>query len=408
MRAKTALVAAVAVLSLLGTAPHHRIRSTGSFKIDVPPGPFISGSRLAVSASGVDGPVSFSVLGPGRIEDSSFIAPMVSQQTTATIIGTAHGALAVKNVNIAPPPAAGTPLLAVATYRNGIALHDPRTFRLIGYMPIGGAPGDVAFDGRGSIVAPDTDGDTLAAIARVPWQMHATQGVALGNEVALDRLTGDVFVSDRDAGGYGAVTRITPQGQVTRVRTGDTAEGLAIDAARGIVYVGNVNDNSVAVVDAHSMRVIRRIASVPRTFGIALDSKGQRLFVVSNTSPSMHEGAGYAAAIDVGHHTPRIIMRSARMVFPIGAALDDEGGRLFVTDEVKNAVYVLSAKTLRAVHAPLATCSTPWRPRIARGRLFVPCANADKVDVFDLSSLHRIKGAPFATGGFPLSVALWP
>ena len=406
MRAKIA--AAAAALALLGTAPHHHQRSAGSFTIDVPSGPFISGSRLAISATGVDGRVSFSVLGPGRIEDSSYLAPMVSQQTTATIIGSAHGALALKNVHIAPPPAAQQPLLAVATYRNGIALHDPRTFALIGYMPIGGAPGDVAFDSRGAIVAPDTDGDTLASVVRAPWEMHTTQGVALGNEIAVDASTGDLFVSDRDAGGYGALTRVTPQGEVSRVRTGDTAEGLAIDAARGIVYVGNVNDNSVAVVDARSMRVLRRIASVPRTFGIALDAKMQRLFVVSNTSPSMHEGAGYAAAIDVGHRNPHVVMRSARMVFPIGAALDNESGRLFVTDEVKNAVYVLSAKTLRAVHAPLATCSTPWRPRIARGRLFVPCANADKVDVFDLRSLHRVKGAPFSTGGFPLSVALWP
>lgn len=406
MRAKIA--AAAAALALLGTAPHHHVRSAGSFKIDVPSGPFISGSRLAISASGVDGRVSFSVLGPGEIDGSSYVPPMVAQHTTATIIGTAHGALALKSVRIAPPPAARQPLLAVATYRNGIALHDPRTFALIGYMPIGGAPGDVAFDAHGTIVAPDTDGDTLAAFARDPWGMRTTHGVPLGNEVAVDASTGDFFVSDRDAGGYGALTRITPQGEVTRVKTGDTAEGLAIDAARGLVYVGNVNDDSVAVVDARSMRVLRKIASVPRTFGIALDTGTQRLFVVSNTSPSMHEGAGYAAAIDVGHRSPHVVMRSARMVFPIGAALDDESGRLFVTDEVKNAVYVLSAKTLRAVHAPIATCSTPWRPRIARGRLFVPCANSDKVDVFDVRSLHRIKGAPFSTGGFPLSVALWP
>jgi DNA-binding beta-propeller fold protein YncE len=44
---------------------------------------------------------------------------------------------------------------------------------------------------------------------------------------------------------------------------------------------------------------------------------------------------------------------------------------------------------------------------VADGRLFVPCANADKVDVFDLRTLRRVNGAPFSTGGYPLSVAFW-
>jgi YVTN family beta-propeller protein len=400
------LIAAMAMLALIASAPHRLPRSTGTFKIDVPSGPLIGGSRLSVSASGVEGRVAFSVLGPGEIESGSFVAPMVTRKTTTTLIGSTHGAIALKTLEIVPAPPPDVPLLAVATYRNGIALHDPRTFRLIGYVPIGGAPGDVAFNRTGAIIAADTDGDTLATISRTPWGLSATHGVVLGNEVAVDRATGDIYVSDRDAGGYGALTRISTNGTVSRVKTGDTAEGLAIDSERHRIYVGNVNDNSVAVVDAHSLRVLQKIPSVERTFGIALDVKTQRLFVVSNTSPSMPSRAGYVAAIDLKRRSPRIVLRSARMVFPIGAAFDARSGRVFVTDEAKNTVYVLSGKNLRAVHAPLATCDTPWRPLVTAGRLYVPCANADKVDVFNLHTLKRVAGAPFSTGGFPLSVAL--
>jgi DNA-binding beta-propeller fold protein YncE len=96
------------------------------------------------------------------------------------------------------------------------------------------------------------------------------------------------------------------------------------------------------------------------------------------------------------------------MKFPLGIALDERRGRLFVTDESTSEVYVLSARNLRTLHAPLQTCSTPWRPRVAAGRLYVPCARANSVDVFELRTLRRVAGAPFATGGFPLSVALWP
>ncbi len=96
------------------------------------------------------------------------------------------------------------------------------------------------------------------------------------------------------------------------------------------------------------------------------------------------------------------------MTFPLGIAFEDKRSRLFVTDESADTVYVLDARTLARIHTPLKTCRTPWRPRIAGDRLYVPCARANAVDVFDLATLRRVKGAPFATGGFPLSVALWP
>ncbi|HET9095892.1 MAG TPA: hypothetical protein VFN37_04470 [Candidatus Baltobacteraceae bacterium] len=406
MRRKFALAAAAALL-LLGSAPRRHVAFTGSFKIDVPGGPFISASRLSMNAAGVEGPVSYSVLGAGRIDRNQYVAPEVSRKTTVTLIGSARGAVALQRIEIVPAPRANRPLIAVATYRNGIALHDPRTFALIGYVPIGGAPGDVAFGKTGDIFAPDTDGDSLISILRAPWDVRTTRGVTLGNEVAVENTSGSVFVSNRDAGGFGALTRISAAGRVTRVKTGAISEGLAIDPARKLAYVGDVNMRSVAQVDTRTMRVVRTIPSVERTFGIALDAKADRLFAVSNTSPSMPSHGGYVAAIDLRGHAPHIVLRSARMVFPLGVALDRRHSRLFVTDEAASAVYVLSSKTLKAVHAPLRTCATPWRPSVFSGRLYVPCSNADKVDVFDVRSLRRVRGAPFATGGYPLSVAVW-
>jgi hypothetical protein len=154
------------------------------------------------------------------------------------------------------------------------------------------------------------------------------------------------------------------------------------------------------------MRVIRKYQSVPRTFGIALDDKAQRLFVVSNMSPSMPGKGGDVAAIDL--RSGRIVARSKRLPFPIGAAYDAPHKRLFVTDESSDRVYVFNSRSLRTLRAPLETCRTPWRPRIAAGRLYVPCARGNQVDVFDLRTLRRVKHAPFATGGYPLSVAVWP
>ncbi len=283
-------LAAAAALVLLGTAAHRTRHVTGSFKLSIPSGPFISGSRLPISASGVSGALTLSLIGPGKIEHGEFIAPLVDRATTTTLIAAARAALATATITVVPPPAKGRALIAVAAYESGIALHDPKTFALIGYMPIGGPPGDVAFSNSGALFTPDTDGDTLTRVERSPWDMSTVDGVAAGNEVAIEQRTGNVFVSNRDVNGSGALTRIAPDGTVTRVSTGDTAEGLAIDSARGSVYVGNVNDATVAQIDAGSMTVTRKIRSVDRTFGIALDDRRRRLYVVSNTSPTHARG----------------------------------------------------------------------------------------------------------------------
>lgn len=403
------LAATLLGLALLGTVPHRPAERVGSVALAVPRGPYLPGSRVRVAITGLFAPYRVSLLGPGSLDGLVYTVPNVTAPTTATLIAGAPGAAAIAELRLVPAPPLSQGLIAVASYDAGIVLHDSHTFAIVGYVPIGGAPGDVAFGRDGTIAAPDTDGDSLALARRSPWRIEAFPGVALGNEIADDPASGAFFVSDRDIAGYGGLTRVSAGGAVTRVRTGITSEGLAVDARRRVVYVGNVNDASVTAVDADTMTVRRRIASVPRTFGIALDERRRRLYVVSNTSASMHGGGGFVAAIDLSGKRERIAARSARLAFPLGVAYDAAGDRVFVTDEEANVVYVLDARTLRPLRAPLRTCDTPWRPHIDRAthRLFVPCTRANAVDVFDLRSLRRVAHAPFATGGFPLGIATW-
>lgn len=396
------------VVLTAATPAHRGTRKTGSFALQAGSGPYIGGSRILVDATGIQGAFSISLLGPGTVEGHEYVAPLVTSPQTATLIGAARGALAYSTIRIVPPPPNGQPLIAVATYDSGIALHDPKTFALIGYAAIGGPPGDVAFEKDGSILSADTDGDVLTFIKRDPWTLERIRGVPEANEIAVDDRTGNIFVSNRDAGPTGALTRVTPDGAVRLVPTGNTAEGLTIDEKREVVYVGNVNERSVAAVDARTMHVLRKLPSVDRTFGIALDPRTRRLYAVSNSSPGMNSHGGYVAEINAGSAHPRIVRRSGYFTFPLGIVLDAPRGRLLVTDEASDVVYVLNSTTLAQAREPLQTCRTPWRPHIADGKLFVPCARDDKVDVFDLATLHRAAGAPFATGGFPLSVATWP
>jgi DNA-binding beta-propeller fold protein YncE len=380
-------------------------------RLSVSAWPYLPGSIVPVRVSGFSPPYHAALVGPGRFfPNGMYAVPQTAAPSSALLIAANAQGLASRVLTIGRPPAASQPLLAVVCYDDGIVFHDPQTFGVLGLLATGGTPGGAAVDRQGRIAAADTQGDTVTIASLEPWSVHQVRGVPLGDDVAIDQRTHAIFVTDREIGGEGALSRISPGGRVTRVVTGDTAEGLAIDERRQIVYVANVNDGTVAAVDAASMRVLRRFAVVARVFSLALSPDGRRLFAISNQSTGSPFGApGSAVAVDLRAKVPRVVARSPHLTFPVGAVLDPQMRRLFVTDESLDMIDVLDARTLRPVHAPLKTCKTPWKPSLdlRSERLYVPCAQADEVDVFDARTLRRMPGAPFKTGGYPLAVLVW-
>jgi hypothetical protein len=384
-------------------------RATGT--IAVSSWPYFPGSTLAVRIDGFSPPYHVALLGAGsfRSDGTYEISGSAAPAETLLVAGNRAG-LAARNVRIAAPPRPGEPLLAVASYDDGIVFHDARTFSVLGILATGGAPSDDAIDASGRVASTDTQGSAVTIASLSPWRVSHIGGVPFGDEIAVDDATNALFVTNRDVGGNGALTRVAGDGSVATVVTGRTAEGLAIDQRRQLVYVANVNDDTVAVVDARSMHVVRRFRAVPRVFSLALSPDGLRLYAVSNQSAgSPFAAPGAVVAIDIRRSRPRVVARSGDLTFPIGEVLDSRTGTLFVTDEELDVVDVLDARTLAAKHAPLSTCRTPWKPTIdSAGRLFVPCARADRIDAFDSRTLRRLAHAPFATGGYPLAVAVWP
>ncbi|MGC2131102.1 MAG: YncE family protein [Candidatus Aquilonibacter sp.] len=369
--------------------------------------PYLPGSRLAIRVDGFSPPFTLFVNGPGSIDGDTYRIAKGAEQST--LIASGSRGLAVRAIAIAPTPDPHRAFIAVACYDDGVVLHDSvAPFRARAALGIGGSPGDVAIDRRGAIATTATDGDSATIASLAPWEVHRFAGVPLGDDLAFDSRSDALFVTNRDIDGVGALTRIAADGTVSHRVLGLTAEGLAIDSNRRRIYVANVNDGTVSMVDATSMVELRRFAVVARVFSLALSDDGSRLFAVSNQSlGSPFSAAGSVVAVNVGAAVPHIVARSAALTFPIGIAFDGTRQRLYVTDEDTDAVDVLDARTLGVAHAPLHTCTTPWKPTIDRDRLFVPCAGSDQVDVFDIATLQRVPGAPFATGGYPLSVAIW-
>jgi len=405
-------VAAIAALIVcVASAPVATHRALATATLLTSSTPYLPGSRIGIHADGINAPYQVRILGDASIVDGDIALPSDAPPGTTTIFAANPDGLASRRLRVTAPPPAQAPFIAVASYDEGVVLHRPTApFAPFAVLGIGGAPSDVAIDAEGRLAAADTDTDTLTVATLQPWSVKRFHDVPVGDEVAFDPRSHALFVTNRDVEGRGALTRIDASSSPTRVITGDTAEGLAIDNGRQLVYVANVNSGTISVVDAATMRVRATFHGVSRNFSLALSDDGNRLYAVSNQSRTSVLGAsGGVVAYALNDGFPHLVARSAALAFPVGVAYDHRDRRIFVTDERDDVVDVLDARTLRPVHAPLKTCSTPWLPTYdaATARLYVPCSRSGAVDVFDGRTLARVAGAPFATGGYPLAVALW-
>ena len=400
---------ALTLLALaLGTVPHphHPRRAAAAFVAASVP--YLPGSTIPIEINGINPPYRIAILGPGVLQQNLYHVPNDASGNSSVVASGAAG-IAEHVFDFAAPPDPSKPFIAVATYDDGVIIHQADApFTMNAALAIGGAPGDVAIEDDGLIGTGTTNGDG-GTIARLkPWNVISYSGVPGVDEVAFDRSTHALFLTNRDVDGAGALTRITADGTTSRRVLGMTAEGLAVDSAHRRVYVANVNDGTISIVDADSMVELSRFKAIDRVFALALDPSGKRLYAISNQSLSSPFAApGSAIAIDITAPHPRIVAKSPQLSFPVGVAFDARTNRVFVTDEKDDDVYVLDPHTLARMHDALPTCSTPWKPTIDGDRLYVPCARADRVDVFDTRTLRHLPGAPFATGGYPLAVAVW-
>jgi DNA-binding beta-propeller fold protein YncE len=406
-------VLGLAALTLAGAAAKTQRLHLATATIVASRWPYLPGSVLPLRVVGIAPPYSVSILGPGRLSNGdAYAIPATSHAGSALLVVGNRAGFGTTRLRIAAPPVS-RPLLLVASYDEGLVLHDERTFAVVGVLATGGVPSDVAVDRAGNAAVTDTQGSqlTIASLATA-WDVARAGDVPFGDEVAADDATHAFFVTNRDWNGTGALTRVAGNRDavVTHVSTGETAEGLAVDERRQIVYVANTNDGTIAFVDARSMRIIRRFPAVARVFSLTLSPDGNRLYAISNQAVESPFGkAGEAIEISLGGRIPRIVARSGRLSFPLGVALDDRANTLFVGNEDRGAIEVLDARTLRPKRAALATCSIPWKLMLdpASERLYVPCAGDNEIDVFDARTLLRVARAPFATGGYPLAIAVW-
>jgi YVTN family beta-propeller protein len=163
-----------------------------------------------------------------------------------------------------------------------VAVLDVACGRLLRAVSVGAEPEGVRVAPNGRWVLATSEQDNTVTI--IDANSYAVVGrVAVGRRPRDLALTPDsrfAYVSgEEDATVYRiAVPRGTPAERVLQLRPQARPMGVALDAARGRLYVSTGRAGTVAVAALEGLRLLTEVATGGRPWGIALGAGGLRLF----------------------------------------------------------------------------------------------------------------------------------
>lgn len=286
--------------------------------------------------------------------------------------------------------ARGETLLVVNKSDATLAFVDPATMKVVGKVPTGEGPHEVAVsdDGKTAVVCNygtgPNPGSTLTIV-----DVAARKALRTIQLPGLLRPHGIQAVGSRfyfTAEGSRAVARY--DAAADRVDwiggTGqDVAHMLVVAPGEKKIYAANIGGNSVSILDltnAPRQTGLRQIAVAKGPEGIDLAPDGATVWVAGRTAE------GGISVIDAGSgDIVRTIPTATK--FANRLKFTPDGKHVLVSDPTSGDVTIFDAASGEVVKK-IATAAGPSGILIAPDgkRLFVACANAGKVQVVDLVS----------------------
>jgi YVTN family beta-propeller protein len=171
---------------------------------------------------------------------------------------------------------------------------------------------------------------------------------------------------------------------------------MAIDLNRQRLFVAELGNNSVSVVDLAGKAVVKRITGLKEPQGVGYVGASDRLFVANAGDGSLHIYAG-----DDLHREGQIQLGDDADNIRI-----DERNRLFV-GYGNGAIAVLDSATgSRIADFPLSAHPESFQIDKAGKRVFVNVPSASQIAVIDIASGKQVAkwGLPRERGNFPMTL----
>jgi PQQ-dependent catabolism-associated beta-propeller protein len=190
--------------------------------------------------------------------------------------------------------------------------------------------------------------------------------------------TGKVFVSNEKSS---TLTILDSAGKV--LQTIDTCarpRGMTFNPDHTAIYVGCGDDNTIALYDIATLRLVRRYRNIaaPETFDLHPD--GKHLYI-------SNEDDSEASVLDV--ETGEIVGRFPTGPEPEGVQVTKDGRLVFVASEVANLVHVIDVQQQKVIkEIPVGTRPRRFALTPDQKELWVSAELSGQVDIIDVEKLE--------------------
>lgn len=158
------------------------------------------------------------------------------------------------------------------------------------------------------------------------------------NGVAYNAANGMLYVANRDSNSVSVIDTATLRVAAT-LPVGAQPNGVALDSATNRVYVANWGSNDISVIDAASNRVLgQRISVGSQPAMIAANAALGRVYVTNH-------GASTLTIIRSADNTAERTIGLADVPSPYGVAADTQTGRVYVASIVGGRMAILDGVT---------------------------------------------------------------
>jgi YVTN family beta-propeller protein len=182
---------------------------------------------------------------------------------------------------------------------------------------------------------------------------------------------------------------------------GREPEGVAVTPDGRWVLVTNESDNSVSIIDAASLKIVKSVPVGKRPRDVAFTPDGRAGYVSGEFDASV-----YRMSVPDGTPVERLVelRKEAR---PMGIVLDSRRKRLYVSTGRAGTVAVIDTASDKLV-SEVQVGTRPWGIALSHDGRWLYTANgpSDDVSVVDTSTLRVVRHIP--VGRSPWGIAVGP
>jgi YVTN family beta-propeller protein len=314
---------------------------------------------------------------------------------------------------VAPGPEDAKQLLLMVSNEasNDISFIDAASGNVLGAMPVGKRPRGlkVSPDGQRLYVAlsgsprggpnvdesklppPDRNEDGIGVIDLESGAVHAR--LSSGNDPETVDASPDgryLAVANEDSAQLSLIDA-SSGALVARVAVGVEPEGVRFSPDGRFVYVTSEANDRIDVVDVAAQRVLTSIPTGKRPRNVLFSPDGERAYVSC-------ELAGRVDVLDARSHRAlaSISIEGDPKPLPMGLALDDSQGRLYVSLGRAGEVAVVDTGALRLIGRVSNVGARPWGIVLSPDaeRLYTANGPSGDVSVIDTRSLQVVQRIP--------------